>query len=356
VTPASLAARVADWLDGSGPSADLVLSSRVRLARNLADVQFPHRADDDALAGAYERAAEALAAAASLDRHEVWDLDELPAWDRRLLVERHLASPRLAEGRGRRGVCAGPGERLGAMINEEDHLRIQSVASGLDLARALAGAVELDRELEARLEFAVSPERGYLTACPTNVGTGMRASVLVHLPGLRLAGEIRKVHRAVAEMGMAVRGWFGEGSRPLGDFHQISNQKKLGWTEEETIERLEKVGRRVLELEVEARHRLAEQRPRRRRLEDRIFRSWATLRAARLLSVEDVMACVSDVRLGKWMNHFEHVPFEGLNRLALGTQPAHLGRQEGRVLEGDEADWVRARLVRAEFAGRPEDG
>lgn len=354
--PADLGMRVAEWLSGAGPSADVVLSSRVRLARNLAGTPFPHRADAAALEGAFARIRSALRAAPALDRAEVWALEDLSAWDRRLLAERHLLTPRLAEGTGPGGVCVASGERVAVMIHEEDHLRIQSVASGFDPEAALAGAVALDRQLEGTLEFAASPDRGYLTACPTNVGTGMRASVLVHLPGLVLAGEIRKVHRAVAEMGMAVRGWFGEGSRALGDFHQISNQRKLGWTEEETLESLSRLCRRILELEFESRERLVDDRDRRRRLEDRVFRSCSLLRSARLLTVDAVMASTSDVRLGKWMNFFDGVPGELLNRLALRVQPAHLGRQEGRVLEGEEADWARARLVRAEFAECPGEG
>ncbi|MFN8179432.1 MAG: ATP--guanido phosphotransferase [bacterium] len=354
--PADLGGRLAEWLDGTGPSSDVVLSSRVRLARNLGGIPFPNRADDGRLSSTFDAVAAAVHSAKCLGRAAVWDLDELSAWDRRLLIERHLATARLAEGRGRRGVCVAPGERLGMMINEEDHLRIQSVVSGFDLAAALRGAVELDLELETALDYAVSPDRGYLTACPTNVGTGMRGSVLVHLPGLVLAGEIRKVHRAVAEMGMAVRGWFGEGSAALGDFHQVSNQRKLGPTEEEIVEELGKVCRRILELELEAREQLVTSTSRRRRLEDRVHRSWAILRSARLLTVESVMACASDVRFGKWMGRFEAVPTEKLNRLALLTQPAHLGRSEGRVLSGEEADWARARLVRAEFADFPVEG
>lgn len=354
--PADLGGRLAEWLDGTGPSGDVVLSSRVRLARNLGTSVFPHRADDARLSRAFDAVAAAVRASSGLGRADVWDLDELTPWDRRLLIERHLATTRLAEGRGRRGVCVAPGERLGLMINEEDHLRIQSVVSGFDLATALRGAVELDAELETRLDYAVSPERGYLTSCPTNVGTGMRASVLVHLPGLMLAGEIRKVHRAVGEMGMVVRGWFGEGSHALGDFHQVSNQRKLGPTEEEIVEELGKVCRRILELETEARERLVASTSRRRRIEDRIHRSWSVLRAARLLTVEAVMSCASDVRLGKWTGLFEEVPTEKLNRLALWTQPAHLGRVEGKVLAGDEADWARARLVRTEFAEFPLEG
>ncbi len=356
MSPADLGMRVADWLSGRGPDAEVVLSSRVRLARNLAGIAFPHRADPAALEGAFARIRDSLRGASTLERAEVWALEDLSAWDRRFLAERHLLTPRLEERQGPGGVCVGPGERVAVMIHEEDHLRIQAVASGFDPASALAAAVALDRALEASLEFAASPDRGYLTACPTNVGTGMRASVLVHLPGLVLAGEIRKVHRAVGEMGMAVRGWFGEGSRALGDFHQISNQRKLGWTEEETVENLVRVTRRILDLERESRERLLEDRGRRRRLEDRVHRSSGLLRSARLLTVDAVMAATSDVRLGKWMNYFEGVPAEVLNRLALRVQPAHLGRQEGRVLEGEEAEWARARLVRAELAECPAEG
>ncbi len=353
--PVELAARPAEWLEAAGPSADFVLSSRVRLARNVADTRFPHRADEATLGGVLVAVRDAACATEWFAPDAAWDLDDVPEWERRLLVERHLASVRLAEARGPRGVCVAPGEKLAVMINEEDHLRIQSVVPGFDLARALRQAVDVDLALETRIEYAVSAERGYLTACPTNVGTGLRASILIHLPGLVLAGEIRKVHRAVAEMGMAVRGWFGEGSQTLGDFHQISNQRKLGWTEDETIASLAKVCRRILELEVDARTRLVADPSRRRRLEDRVHRSWALLRGARMATVEGVMAAVSDIRLGKWMNLFDAVPLVRLNHLALLVQPAHLGRPQARVLEGEEAEWARARFVRTELQDLPED-
>jgi protein arginine kinase len=350
VTVEQLASGLAAWMDGSGPEGDVILSSRIRLARNVGCEPFPHRAAEARRAELFEDVAEALRETPSLERGEVWNLEELPRAHRRVCVERHLVSLHLVRSSGPRGVAVGPGEALGAMINEEDHLRIQSVASGLDLLGALQCAVRLDRELEELLDFAVSPERGYVTACPTNAGTGLRASVLIHLPALVLAGEVKKVHRAVGEMGMAVRGWFGEGSHALGDFYQVSNQRTLGRTEEESAAEVEAVARRVLELETEARRRLRASLRRWRRVEDRIFRAEGTLRSARLLTVEQLMACASDMRLGAWFGLLERVSVRQLNRLAFFGQPGHVEVRVGRELDGDDVSWARAEWVRSELA------
>jgi protein arginine kinase len=275
-------------------------------------------------------------------------VNELSPRERGLLVERHLVSPNLLHGDGARGLMVRDDERLGIMVNEEDHLRLQSVASGLDLDGALAGAVELDRELERRLPFATSRERGYLTACPTNVGTGMRASVLLHLPTLVLVGEVKKVHRAVGELGMTVRGWFGEGSAALGDYYQLSNQKTLGKTEPESCQELLRVTRRVMTLESEAREKLRGSPDTMRRLEDRVGRSWGILKFARLLNVEQVMAAASDLRLGRSLGLAPNVPDRILNRVLLFCQPAHLGERLGGAWTGDEESWMRARWIRDE--------
>ncbi len=349
MTIEQLAAELGDWMDGTGPEAGVVLSSRIRLARNIGREPFPHRASDARRTEMFEDVSDALRAAPAFAGGEIWNLAEASATQRRVCVERHLASVDLARAEGPRGVAAAPGEALGAMINEEDHLRIQSMVSGLNLQEALEGAVTLDRQLEELIDFAVSPERGYVTACPTNAGTGLRASVLVHLPALVLAGEIKKVHRAVGEMGMAVRGWFGEGSHALGDFYQLSNQRTLGRTEDEGATEVEAVARRVLELEVEARERLRSSRQRWRRVEDRIFRAWATLRSARLLTVEQLMACASDVRLGHWFDLFHEISPRSLNRLAFFGQPGHLEVRLGRELEADDVSWARAEWVRGEL-------
>ena len=221
--PADLGGRLAEWLDGSGPSADVVLSSRVRLARTSSGVAFPNRADDARLSSAFDSVESAIHGAGSLGRSTLWDLDVLSPWDRRLLVERHLATSRLLEGRGRRGVWVIPGERLGMMINEEDHLRIQSVVSGFDLVQALRGAVELDRELETALEYAVT--KVAVTSPPAQQTSGPGCEVGARAPsGSRARGEIGSSPRRRRD-GNASRGWFGEGSHALGDFHQVSNQR-----------------------------------------------------------------------------------------------------------------------------------
>jgi protein arginine kinase len=351
VNPGDLAAGVGAWLDGGGPESMIVTSSRVRLARNLADTPFAHRADERLRTAVQERVVEAAAATEALGEASAWSLPDLPDLDRRLLLERQLASPRLVKGRGPRGVMVGPGESLGLQVNEEDHVRIQSLVSGFDLEKALTGAVGLDRELERSLDFATSATHGYLTACPTNVGTGMRASVLIHLPALVLAGEVKKVHRAVGEMGMAVRGWFGEGSGAVGDHFQLSNQRKLGRTEEESISELGRVVNRVRDLEIEARTHLVDSRDRRRRLGDRVHRSLGLLRHARLLTIEQVMACLSDVRLGVWLEMLDPVPVETIHRITLLAQPAHLAHRLGRELEAEEERWERAAWIRPQFGG-----
>jgi len=347
VTLAELCEGLAAWLDGSGPRSDLVLSSRVRLARNVANTPFPNRANGVQLGRAFHGVAAASADVPSLASATTWNLEDLATADRPLLVERHLVSPNLLEGTGERGVIVADGERQAVMINEEDHVRIQCVASGFQLAEVLSEAVALDRGLEERIEFAASRRHGYLTACPTNAGTGLRASVWIHLPGLALVGETKRIHRSVAEMGMAVRGWFGEGTSALGDFYQLSNQQTLGRTEERAVEELGAVAERVLGYELEAREKLASS-DRRAKLEDRIFRSEGILRCARLLTVSQVMACTSDLRLGRALGLVQ-VSDRGLNRLALFSQPAHLAKRMGCPQDGESSRWERARWVRAEM-------
>lgn len=344
----ALADRVTAWLEGSGPESEIVLSSRARLARNLADAPFPQRATDLDRRNVFARVANAAQGIDALADVRVWNVDLLESAERRLLVERHLVSPNLLQGDGARGLLVRDDEKLGVMVNEEDHLRLQAVASGLDLEAALARAVALDRVLETRLEYAVSRERGYLTACPTNVGTGLRASVLVHLPALVLVGEIKKVHRAVNELGMNVRGWFGEGSAALGEFFQLSNQKTLGKTEPESCQELGRVVKRVLKLEEDARAGFRASRDRSRQIEDRVGRSFGILRHARRLNVEQLMACVSDLRLGRALGHFDPIEVRDLNRLTLFAQSAHLGHRLGETWSAEEEPWKRAAWVRSE--------
>jgi protein arginine kinase len=345
-----LAGKTTAWLEGKGPQGDVVLSSRVRLARNLTGIPFPQRASDVDRSKVFQLVNEAARGIGALQSFYSWNVDELASEERRLLLERHLVSPHLLQGDGARGVLVREDEKLGVMVNEEDHLRIQSVAAGLDLEGALNPAVLLDQELERRLEFAVSSERGYLTACPTNVGTGLRASVLVHLPALVLVGEIKKMHRAIGELGMTVRGWFGEGSSVLGDYYQLSNQKTLGKTESESCQELLRVTMRALSLEEQAREKFRQSPPSMRRIEDRVARAWGILKNARLLSFEQVMACSSDLRLGRSLGIFDAIPLSALSRIALFSQPAHLKERLEGSWNAEDENWERARWIRGELA------
>jgi protein arginine kinase len=341
-------------MDGSGPEGDVILSSRIRLARNVGREPFPHRAAEARRAEVFEDVAEALRATPSLERGDVWNLEELSRAHRRVCVERHLASLHLARGSGPRGVAVAPGEALGAMINEEDHLRIQSVASGLDLRGALERAVRLDRELEELLDFAVSPERGYVTACPTNAGTGLRASVLIHLPALVLLDEIQKVLKSVMQVGLNVRGLYGEHSEVLGNLFQLSNQTTLGRSERDSIESLERVTRQILETEERARERMV--RDARVQIEDKIWRAYGTLRYCRSIHSREVINLCSAVRLGVSLGLPGLCPLHVVNELMVLTQPAHLQRLHGAELTPAERNVYRAQLVRERLAAAaPED-
>ncbi|MEZ5065184.1 MAG: ATP--guanido phosphotransferase [bacterium] len=353
MTGAEIAVRPIPWLDASGPEAEVVVSSRARLARNLCDVPFPHRADSLQSERVFERVVAAVRRAPAFHDATVFDFEVLTERERSLLVERRLATPRLAKGSGARGVVVSRDESVAVLVNEEDHVRIQSIVPGLDLPSALTAAVDVDRALEGELEFAADRRLGYRTACPTNVGTGLRLSVQVHLPLLVWIGEVKRVHRAVAEMGMVLRGWLGEGSRAQGDLYQLSNQRTLGVTEEECSKLLERVVRRSLELQRDARDRILAADGRRSRLEDRLARSWAILRSARLLSDEEAAACLSDVWSARVLGVGPGPSLEALRRLLVGLQPAHLAY----ATEGDEPlDRVRARRLREFFAEFPEPG
>ena len=224
-----------EWLRGSGPMSEIVISSRIRLARNVAGKPFLSKCSR-AERSTLERNIREVVLHSGLANDMFYvDLDSAPEIDRQLLVERHLISKQHATAEGARGVAIGDGETVSIMVNEEDHLRIQVLRSGLQLEEAWEQINRVDDQLEDKLDYAFHPRFGYLTACPTNVGTGIRVSVMLHLPALKLTGEIEKVFRAAKDMRLAVRGLYGEGTEATGDFYQISNQTTLGKTEDEII-------------------------------------------------------------------------------------------------------------------------
>lgn len=332
------------WLDATGPHADIVLSTRVRLARNLVGVPFTHRARDEQLVsvlGAVERAADA---ALEFSGGGMLMLHELTPTDRQFLVERHLVSHELSDGARPRGLYVTPGERLSIMVNEEDHLRLQALCSGFQLAEAWAIAEHADDEIEGSLEYAFTDELGYLTACPTNVGTGMRASVLIHLPALVLTKQIDKVLKSIMQVGLAVRGFYGEGSQVMGNLFQISNQTTLGHSEKESVESLDRVSRQILDYEERARDVLV--RDAKMQIEDKVWRAYGSLRHGRSMTSEEVINLCSAIRLGVALGFPALPPLRTLNELLVLTQPAHLTRNAGREIDAPERNALRADLVR----------
>jgi protein arginine kinase len=340
------------WLDASGEHADTVLSTRIRLARNIEGYAFAGRAREGERVRILAQVRDALPHVASLTSGVMLRLDELTANDRQLLHERHLVSKELAglesqrEPRGASAIMLGEG--VGVMVNEEDHLRLQSLRSGFEVGEAMAAVERLDRELGERLPFAFHQEFGYLTACPTNTGTGMRASVLIHLPGLVLTKEIGKVLTGLQTMGLTYRGLYGEGSEVVGNFFQISNQTTLGRSEEELVDLLSRVVRHVIQREQEARRVLW--RDAGYIIEDKLWRAYGTLRYARSITFEEAMNFLSGVRLAVGLKLISGLSVYTLNKLLIFCQPAHLAYAEGRALTDSEAGVARARYVRQALA------
>jgi protein arginine kinase len=336
------------WLEGTGAHSDIVLSTRVRLARNLQGHAFSSRIQGEERQQILDRVRTAVDGTA-LNGGPGYELAGMPPLGRRLLHERHLISRELAGLAGDTahtgaGLFIAAADALGVMVNEEDHLRLQVIMSGLRLQEAFHKVDELDEELGAQLPFAYHQEYGYLTSCPTNVGTGLRASVLVHLPGLVLTKEIGKVLQGIAQVGLTFRGLYGEGSEVVGNFFQVSNQTTLGKSEEDLIEHLQKVVGRVIQYEHGARDILMRDAP--TVIEDKIWRAYGLLRYARSLSFEEVMNLLSGVRLGVSMNLLSGLRVYTLNKIMIYAQDAHLEQAAGRPLRDAEGDLHRATYVR----------
>ncbi len=336
------------WLDASGPAGHLVLSTRVRLARNLGDRVFGSRnAPEDR--EAILREVDAAGRSGTLMGQAVcYRMDRLDPLDRQLLHERHLISRELAAldpaGRVRPGGALLVQDQLGIMLNEEDHLRLQGMRSGFALAETYAAVDRLDSELGQRLPFAFHPEFGYLTSCPTNVGTGLRASVLIHLPGLVLTKEISKVLQGLGQVGLTFRGLYGEGSEVVGNFFQLSNQTTLGKSEQDLLDHLGKIVRQVMEYEEQARQVLLRDAP--GAVEDKVWRAYGLLRYARALSFEEMMNLLSGVRLGVGLKLIGGVGLYTLNKLLVYCQPAHLAAAHSLQVDDPSLSVQRSRYVR----------
>ncbi len=338
----------ATWLEGNGTEAEIVLSARVRLARNISGLRYPPIAQQEDREKVLAYAEDAITYGKDFLKGRLLYVNDMDIIDRDFLIERHLVSPEFMQNASARGLYIGPEEKLCIMINEEDHLRIQAISSGLTIEDSFDEASRADDFLSKRLEFDFDDEFGYLTSCPTNVGTGMRASVLIHLPGLVLTRDIENVISRITKLGLAVRGFYGEGTEVLGNLFQVSNQTTLGRSEEDIIESLGQVTNQIIDYENEAREKLF--RDARDQIEDKIWRAYGILSNARILTSEEVMNLLSAVRLGYGMGVIKDISLNVINELLLFSQPAHLQKYLKMKMGAEERDFARAKLVRQKLA------
>ncbi len=333
-----------EWLNGDGPNSDIVISSRIRLARNINGYPFPHRGEHKTNIEVMEKILSAIDKTGFFKDGFVVKMSDLTDLDKQMLLEKHLISKEHLIAQIGSAVAVSRKHDLCIMINEEDHLRIQVLKAGFRLEECWDLINTLDSELEKYLDFAYSPDLGYLTSCPTNVGTGMRASVMIHLPGLVLMDLINKVMQAVLKLGLAVRGFYGEGSEILGNLFQVSNQITLGKKEKEIISGIIRVIDLVIEHERNSREML--RKTGEEKLKDRVGRAYGILTNAHLISTKETIALLSALRLGMDMNYIEGIDKGTINELFILTQPAHLQLKTGQTLDPDARDIKRASLIR----------
>ncbi|WP_066249333.1 protein arginine kinase [Neobacillus drentensis] len=337
---------VSSWMSAAGPDSDIVLSSRIRLARNFDEYKFPTLFTHEEAKMIIDNMEVILnqSPIQKFGQMELLKIEELQPLQKRVLVEKHLISPHLAEDSRYGAVLLTENEEVSIMINEEDHIRIQCLYPGLQLSEALDAANEIDDWLESNVQYAFDEKHGYLTSCPTNVGTGLRASVMMHLPGLMLTQQINKIIPAINQLGLVVRGIYGEGSEALGNIFQISNQITLGKSEEDISRDLKGVVSQLISQERSAREAL--RKTSNIQLEDRVFRSLGVLSNSRIIESKEAARCLSDVRLGIDMGYIDKMPKTILNELMILTQPGFLQQYAGGSLRPYERDIRRAALIR----------
>jgi protein arginine kinase len=342
--------RHGSWLE-AGLNEGPVISSRIRLARNLEEYSFPGWASEEEKKAIWKQATSRFQ---SLDVPFInWGMGETSTLDKEILFERHLISQELAlKGEGC-GVFVTSDECLSVMINEEDHIRIQSLRPGLNLTEAWKAADRIDDQLEADFSYAFSPKLGYLTSCPSNVGTGMRASVMLHLPGLVLMEEMEPVINGISKIGLAVRGMWGEGTEAAGNMFQVSNQITLGRREDEIIAHLEQIVIELVEHENNARVRLMNERA--LTIEDHVARAFGTLSNARVMTSAEALNLLSTLRLGLDLDMIDQFSRREIDMLFIAIQPAHLQKLESKDLEPEERDVLRAEMLRDFMENITED-
>jgi protein arginine kinase len=333
-----------EWLKGTGPNSNIVISSRIRLARNLEKAPFPHWANKKQSQEALKTIEDAVSRVDYLKKTMVLELVDLDIVDKQFLVERHLMSQEHAQKTDSKAVIVDNDEIISVMVNEEDHIRMQVMQSGFNLFEAYNIINRIDDALSKEVDFAFLPEWGYLTACPTNTGTGMRGSVMLHLPALVMSNQISRVLAAISKLNFTSRGLYGEGTQASGNFFQISNQVSLGVSEDDILENLNGLIRQLIEQETQARESLLSRS--RAFLEDRISRSFGILKNARIISSQETIELLSMVRLGVDLGMIKDIDRRSLDELFIITQPAHLQKIENNKLSAQERDIERAQIIR----------
>lgn len=344
--PVDLCKYPSSWFaGGSDILSEVVISSRIRLARNIAGFAFLPCLAVESQRQLQDRIKDVLLDIDLGEKVFYIDIDHASKVERTLLTERHLISRRHATGNGPRGVVIAEDEAFTAMINEEDHLRIQVYASGLQLHACWQRINRIDDAIEQKLEYAFDKKLGYLTACPTNLGTGIRVSVMLHLPALKMTGQFDKFISAARDCNLAVRGLFGEGTDATGDFFQLSNQVTLGVSEQQIVDEFtDNIVPRIIDYEIQARKTLLDKKP--HALDDKIQRAIGVLRSACLISSQEALFLLSNVRLGINLGRIKDIPLSTVNELFMLTQPAHLQLRAGKMLDPDQRDTLRAEIIR----------
>ncbi len=337
------------WYTESGSEGDVVLSSRIRLARNIKGIPFPRRANESQQENVIELCK--TAAEKSGIKLNYIDINSMKDYEKQAIAECHLISPQMMDDSVKRGVFLSGDSSVSILVNEEDHLRIQCMEPGFNVRKCFKSANDVDDKFEQSLDFAFDSKFGYLTCCPTNIGTGMRASVMVHLPALTMSGSINSIIDSLSQLGMTVRGIFGEGSKATGNIYQISNQTTLGETEENILERFEQVITEVIDKEREMRRRIYESD--KYGVMDKLMRSFGELTNAVILSSSEAMSRLSDVRFAVELGIIKNVDYRSINTATYSVLPANIVKNYN-VADAAERDLKRAEIVREILLGGKE--
>lgn len=326
---------------------EIVMTSRIRLARNLKNYKFPTKMTGEEATKIIHDTNDALNGDGLSSNYRLLYMKDLSDIDKNVLMEKHLISPALAESKDRGALLLSPDEKNSIMINEEDHIRIQSLGSGMCLNECWEKGTRIDDVLEEKLDYAFDRELGYITSCPTNIGTGMRASVMLHLPALSITNQIDKLLYAISQLGVAVRGVYGEGTKSMGHLYQISNQGTLGASEEKLIEKITQIVVQIIQKEKATRELLTKNN--REEIEDEIYRAFGLLSYARSMSTDEAMKLISFVKLGREIGIIEGLQKKDLYDLMVKVQPNNLLSTSNSDLTVKERDSKRAELIRSEL-------